>query len=459
MDISVKDKIDVAGSRLVVLGLGRSGIGAARLARHADATVFISDSASGKGYGEILARLSEEGINGESGGHSRQVFTADLIIVSPGIPADSNIIKKILDYGIPVIGEIEFASWFTDHPIISVTGSNGKTTTVYALHHMFDGTQYKPCLAGNMGLSFSVAVLSDLKKKTENRIYILEISSFQMEFIQHFKPSIAVFLNITPDHLDRHGDMNSYVRAKLNMAGNLRENSDGEIVFNTDDALLHEQFSEMRNAVPFGFSSRTGSLYSVLKGSIVDGSGQEVLDVHETGLPGDHNISNLLAAATAASLKGIKNEKIVRTFQEFPGVPHRLESVGTINDVQFINDSKATNVDAVKVALKSFTSPIILLLGGLDKAGDFEKLIPHTHNIHAVLAFGKAQDKIAAALVDAVRLINCVSLKDAVVESKKLARPGDIVLLSPGCASFDEFSNFEERGEYFKKLVKQDDMK
>jgi len=454
MDISKKDKININGSKVTVLGIGRSGIGAARLAKHFGATVFISDAGTKDIFKENLITLSKENIEGEYGGHSDRIYDTDLMVVSPGVPNNAPSIIKALENNIPVVGEIEFGSWFTSDPIVSVTGSNGKTTTVYALLHMFNNSSLNPTLAGNMGKSFSEAVLEDLIDKPENRIYILEISSFQMEFIQHFKPFVAVFLNITPDHLDRHGSMHVYMEAKFKMAMNLE--SDGIIIYNSDDGLLVEQYSSNANSIPFGFTSDDKSLFSIKNDVIINQKGQILFPVSDISLPGKHNLSNLLAAATAASISGIEDQNIVISMREFQGVQHRMEQVCIFNGAVFVNDSKATNVDAVKVALESYSQPIILLLGGKDKKGDFKELIPLTHNIHYILAFGKARDVIATALVDAVRLQKFASLKIAVAKSKELARPGDIVLLSPGCASFDEFNNFEERGNYFKKWVNQD---
>lgn len=453
MDISLKHNINLNGARVTVLGLGRSGLGAARLAKYLGAHVFVSDGGTNPDFKKVLSHLNNEGISGEFGGHSEKVVQSDLVIISPGIPCDAGIVKTISEKSIPIVGEIEFSSWYADAPVIAVTGSNGKTTTVFAIHHMLDGTEFIPVLAGNMGISFSDVVLSDMQKPKVNRVYVLEISSFQMEFIHHFKPEIAVFLNITPDHLDRHVTMAAYSEAKFRMARNLTET--GSILYNAEDSQVANKFSARTNAVPFGLKTIPGQLFKMSGEEIQSDKGEFLINAGNAGIPGKHNLSNLFAAATAAKTMGVSSDKIVRSIQTFRGVAHRMEYAGSINGADFINDSKATNVDAVKVALKSYSRPLILLLGGKDKAGNFKELIPLTHNVQYILAFGKARNVIAAALVDAVRLMQFIGLKDAVAESKRLARPGDIVLLSPGCASFDEFSNFEERGNFFKELVKQ----
>lgn len=446
MDISKRKSINISGNRVVVIGLGRSGSGAAKLAHFLGADVLISDPSTTDSVFSQAEELTAMGIKTETGGHSQAIYNADLMVVSPGVPRQAECIRHAQKNNIPVVGEIEFASWFTQAPIIAVTGSNGKTTTVHILANMCQSDQVRGVLAGNVGSAFSHHVMAELQSPDPQRVYILEISSFQMEFILHFRPKISVFLNISPDHLDRHGTMEEYIDAKLNMMSNLTE--DDWVIYNEDDPLLNHHFTGMTlSCIPFSIE-KSSNMFSC--DDQVYFKQEPFIRFDEITLPGPHNLANLIAAGTAASLIGINKEQLRDVFSTFKAIAHRMEKVARVDDVEYINDSKATNVDAVKVALQSYSQPIILILGGKDKGGDFAQLLPHTHNVKTVLAYGQARDLIAAALADAVRLSTMESLKDAVHLSHELARPGDIVLLSPGCASFDQFNGYEERGDKFK---------
>lgn len=451
MDISIQDRIQIAGRALTVIGLGRSGMAAARLAHQLGAQVFVSDSAQGEAVLANQRALKAEGIEVETGRHSRQVYAADLWIISPGVPVQADLVNQARRNRIPVVGEIEFASWYTQAPILAITGSNGKTTTAQILTAMCQTSHFQGQVGGNVGIPFADLVRSDLKKPDPRRVYILEVSSFQLETIRHFKPHISLFLNVAPDHLDRHASLQEYLQAKLNLARN--QTSVDFIVPNADDPLLRDQF-EGGTASVVPFSLEGPGLYSLNEAKIYDDEHAILIRLNQIALPGRHNLANLLAAATAAHLLGVPNQQIQAVMATFKGVEHRLETVATIAGVTYINDSKATNVAAVKVALDSFTEPIVLILGGKDKGGDFTQLLPHTHNkVVEVVAYGEARDKISTALGDAVRSTSVVDLKGAVERSHQRARPGEIVLLSPGCASFDEFENFEHRGKAFKRLV------
>ena len=453
MDISNKGHIQISGKNVVVIGIGKSGKSAASLAKHLGANVLISDSDFNPKMIELSKLVQTVGIKTELGGHSEKIYDADLWIISPGVRQDATIIQNAKAKDIPVISEIEFASWFTDSPIIGLTGSNGKTTTVHLLNQMCDTDGFSPALCGNIGTAFSDIVLADMEKNKSDRIYVLEISSFQMEHIVHFKPFISIFINITPDHMDRYLTMKDYVQAKYNMIQNQDEND--HVVYNIDDPILNNKFigvSPQTHA--FSLMGADNTLLTTNSTKIYDEAHATLIRLNQIALPGRHNLANILAAATAAKILGIPNSRITQVISAFVGVEHRLERVLDINGVTYYNDSKATNVDAVKVALDSFDNTIYLILGGKDKGGKFSQLLPHAQNkVKEIVVYGQAIETISAALGDAVKLEQVSSLKDAVEICHLRAVSGDIVLLSPGCASFDQFENFEERGDAFKSIV------
>lgn len=452
MDINRKDTIDLHGKKVTVIGLARSGVAAAKLAKEIGANVFVSDKSNTNEVQLAIKELQNIGIFGEINGHTDNIYNADLWVISPGVPKDSDIIKNAQGKNIPIVSEVEFASWFTLAPILAVTGSNGKTTTVHMLYEMCKTEDVHPVLSGNVGHPFAAAVLNDLAEQNHKRVHILEISSFQMEFIKHFKPYISIFLNLSPDHLNRYKDMDDYVATKMNMWSN--QTQDDFLVFNADDKLLSKRIGNSQaKIIPFSLQGDTNGLFKLNATKIYDQEHATLINLDDIALPGKHNLSNYLGAATTATLLGIASSRIKKVMSTFCGVPHRLEHIGEINGVVYINDSKATNVNAVTVALDSFERPILLILGGQDKGGDFLSLTPHTHNVKEVLTIGESEDAISTVLGDAVRLRSCGSLKSAVEVAHTHAQPGDIVLLSPGCASFDQFDNFEQRGDVFRELV------
>jgi len=453
MDISNKNSINIQDAKTTVIGFGRSGEGASRLAQHFGASVFISDGKTDTKMKSRAQQLEVEGIDVELGGHSDQIYDAELWIISPGIAQDSPIVIEAKSKHIPVVSEIEFASWFTQAPIIGVTGSNGKTTTVNILYEMCKTDRLSPALAGNVGTALSDTVLNDVINPPSNRVYVLEISSFQMEQIIHFKPFISVFLNITPDHLDRYPTLDEYIQAKLNMINNQDEND--HIIYNEDDPVLCKKFNGvLPNRHPFSLAGTGETMFTINATKIYDEAHATLIQLDQLALPGRHNLANALAAATAARLMGVPNSRITQAMSSFTGVPHRLERVMELNGVIYYNDSKATNVDAVKVALDSFKNDIHLILGGKDKGGEFSQLLPHAQNkVKEIVAYGQAGEMISTALGDAVKLECVSSLRDAIEICHLRAVSGDIVLLSPGCASFDQFNNFEERGDTFKSIL------
>ena len=453
IDITKREKINIVDKPISVIGLGKSGTSAAELAHHLGAQVKISDSSDNIDVNKNADQMFAKGISVETGGHSKTIYDSNLWIISPGIDKNSDVIKKAKKLNIPIVGEIEFASWFTNSSIIAVTGSNGKTTTVNALNEMCQTRNLKGMLGGNIGTPFSSNVLDEIIQKSQNNIHILEISSFQMETIVHFKPNICVFLNISPDHLNRHGTIEEYLRMKLNMAKNL--NRDDSIVYNIDDNKLKDSFKNY-SAKQIPFSTLISNTTICAKGTkIKDSKGNILISKKDIAISGEHNLLNLLAAATAAKIVKIPNEKIANVFKSFTGVPHRLEKVITKNNITYINDSKATNLDSVIVAIKSIKMPLVLLMGGVNKGTDFRLILPYIRSCHVkvIITYGEAAGEILSAIGDAVRSIKKIDLNSAVESAQSIATPGDAILLSPGCASFDQFKNFEERGNLFKKLV------
>ena len=455
IDTSIRKNINIRDKRVSVIGLGLSGTEAAKLANHLGAIVFASDASMDKRVcAHSMELMHTHHIASETGIHSDKIYDADLWIISPGIPKDSEIVLKAIQEKIPIVGEIEFASWFSNDPIIAVTGSNGKTTTSHILYNMCQSKELKGMMAGNMGIPFSERVLNNIKDPKENVLYLLEISSFQLEFIKHFSPDILVYTNISPDHLDRHGSMEEYINMKLNALMNMKDK--GQIIYNKDDAILEKALSPFpHKKQPFSTKSKD-VLFRIDKKKIIGPSNDKLLNVDELNIPGEHNLQNFLAASTCSHLMGISQNQIVKSMKEFKGVEHRLEYVRTINEVEFINDSKATNIDSVIVAMNTYKKPIILILGGFNKGANFRLLLPHIKSSHVrdIVSYGDAGGQINTALGDAVRSVQVTDLSSAVKKAQLMAAPGDIVLLSPGCASYDEFSNFEERGNHFKSIIK-----
>ena len=454
IDITVRENINIRDKQVTVIGLGLSGIETAKLANHLGARVFASDSgSSNRVNAHVMDLMHFHHIASETGLHSEKIYDADLWVLSPGVPKNADIVIKAQEKNIPIVGEIEFASWFTESPIVAVTGSNGKTTTAYILAEMCQSKNNHAVMAGNMGLPFSERVLNEIKTLDETRTYILEVSSFQMEFVYHFSPTIAVYTNLSIDHLDRHGSMEEYLKMKLRMIQNMDQ--EDCVVYNGDDPeLVSALENQTVRLQPFSIT-RSDTLYTLEGTSIKNHSGKSLAGLDELGILGDHNLSNLLSAATCSHLLGIPDDHISQVMKTFTGVEHRLEHVLTINDVQYINDSKATNINSVIVAIDTFKKPIILILGGRNKGADFRLLLPHIKSSHVrdIISYGEAGGQISTAIGDAVRSVQVTDLNSAVKTAQRLAAPGDVVLLSPGCASFDQFANFEERGQYFKTKV------
>ena len=449
LNISNKNLLN---KKITIIGLKKSGYAATILGHELGANIFVSEIDNDLEIITNKNNLIKKGIDVETGNHSKLVYDADFWVISPGVPNDIEIIKQAKALNIPIIGEIEFASKFTSTPIIAVTGSNGKSTTVNILYSMLKTDKLEPILAGNIGIPFSEKVFEELKNPDLGNIYILEISSFQLEFIEQFRAMICVYLNISPDHLDRHENMDKYLKIKLKMIKNHKK--DDTVVYNNDDPILDVAFNDyLLEKIPFSISNQT-PFFGVNETKIYNENNEPYVFIDDIILKGKHNLSNLLASATVAKLMNVDDKIIINTMKNFSGIDHRLQIIKEINEVTYVNDSKATNIHSVIVAINSFETPIILLLGGKNKNSDFRLLLPHTkRHVKHIVSYGEAGGEIAAAIGDAVRL-NCVSsLSEAVASAHNLASPGDIVLMSPGCASFDQFNNFEERGEKFISLV------
>ncbi len=440
------------GCPVAVLGAARSGREVARLLHLAGARVLLSEARPARQVAEQLRHLPED-IEVETGGHSSNILKAHLVVISPGIPLEIPILQKVRRAHIPVVGELEVASWFTRAPIIAITGSNGKTTTTALTGEMFRYQYADVIVGGNIGRPFS----GELLKMPRPVFNILEVSSFQLESIHAFHPRAAVITNLSPNHLDRYAGFDAYVRAKLNLLKNMT--GDDILLYNADDPMLT---AHLRRVVPqqFPFS---------LKGALDQGSWWQAdgirirwqeLDV-EIPIPGmrlrgPHNRYNLLVAATLAALFGVELRHVQQVAETFQGLPHRLEPVGKVGGVLFVNDSKATTVQALEFALQSFQEPLVLIAGGKDKGGDFGALVPLLQQrVKAAVLIGQAARRIQEAWQGYIPLYRCTTLKAAVQQAFRLADAGDVVLLAPACSSFDMFRDYEDRGEQFRRMVQQ----
>ena len=439
--------------RIVILGAGESGAGAAVLAKKEGFDVFVSDmSKINDKYKKIL---NDHNIEWEEGHHTEEkILNASEIVKSPGIPKEAPMIKKVMEKGIHIISEIEFASRYTNSKMVCITGSNGKTTTTSLIYHIFKEAGYDAGLAGNIGKSLALQVAED-----PHEYYIIELSSFQLDNMYDFHANIAILLNITPDHLDRYDFcMQNYVDAKMRIIQNQTEN-DSFIYWNDDPIIKKELEKYDIKAIVFPFSElkENGSIGYIEEGKyIIEKPTPFNMEQEELSLSGKHNIYNSLAAGIATNIAGIKKEVIRKSLSDFPGVEHRLEKVTKVGGVQYINDSKATNVDACWYALESMKTPTILIVGGKDKGNDYDSIKPLVKEKCVGLVYLGADNKKLHDNFDnmGIPVRDTHSMKECVQACYEMAKPGDTVLLSPCCASFDLFKNMEDRGEQFKTLVR-----
>lgn len=441
--------------KLVVLGGGESGVGAAILGKTKGMEVFLSDM--GTIRPEYIAMLEEEGIPYEQGGHTEErLLDADLVVKSPGIPPYAPLVKKFTGKGTPVISEIEFGGRYTDAKMICITGSNGKTTTTLLTYHILKKAGLNVGLAGNVGKSLALQVARE-----HHDVYVIELSSFQLENMYDFKAGIAVITNITPDHLDRYDHkMENYVAAKFRILQN--QGPDDYFIYWQDDPIVREQIKHMQieaMQLPFSEFHEEGAKAYVEDGIVRFETPMEVWDIprDRLALPGLHNLYNSMAAGMSASLFNIKKETIRHALEDFEAVEHRLEYVDTIGGVRYINDSKATNVNSTWYALESMTTPTVLILGGKDKGNDYTEIEALVgEKVKAIVCMGKDNAKLLDFFSGKVPEIRDThSIQEAVKACAELASEGDTVLLSPCCASFDLFTSYEDRGRKFKEEVRR----
>ena len=439
---------NIKNKNITILGAARSGIAAAELLSKFGAAVFVSDSASKDKKIVEIDLLKGLGIPFEFGEHSEKVFESDFVVLSPGIPVASSIVQNILKNKIPVLSEIEIASWFCKSPMIAVTGSNGKTTTTTLIGEILKTEQAQRIQAGNIGDPFAAQVINS----NEDNWAVIEVSSFQLETIDKFHPKVAAILNLAPNHLDRYdGKYEKYVDAKLNILKNI--NSSDYIIYNLDDELLSEKIRE-NDSQKISFSANNKNANAYLNESDLVIENEVLININEIKLNGIHNYMNIMAAVLAAHIAGISKDSIGKVLREFAGVEHRLEFVRELNGIQYVNDSKATTVESLSVALQSFNHPIVLIAGGKDKGSDFSKL---NHLIEKftreVILIGNAKEKISKSWESLKPVHFSDTLNDAVQMATKIAKEKDTVLLSPACASFDMFKDYEDRGRQFKSIV------
>ena len=439
--------------KIVVLGAGESGAGAAVLAKKQGFEVFVSDMSAIKD--KYKSMLDSHQIEWEEGRHTEEkILDADEVIKSPGIPDQAPMVQKIIAKGTPIISEIEFAGRYTTSKMICITGSNGKTTTTSLIYHIFKQAGYDVGLAGNIGNSLALQVAED-----PHAYYVIELSSFQLDNMYDFKADIAILLNITPDHLDRYDNcMQNYVDAKMRIIQNQTE-QDAFIYWNDDPIIQRElkKYDIRSVTYPFSALKENGSIGYIEEGTYtIERPTPFNMEQESLSLTGTHNIYNSLAAGIASDISGIKKEVIRKSLSDFPGVEHRLEKVCRIGGVQYVNDSKATNVDACWYALESMTTPTILIIGGKDKGNDYEPIKPLVREKCRAIVYLGADNQKLHDNFDSLGLpvVDTHNMRDCVDACYRLAQPGDTVLLSPCCASFDLFKNMEDRGEQFKTLVR-----
>jgi UDP-N-acetylmuramoylalanine--D-glutamate ligase len=450
--------MELNGKRVLVVGLGKSGVASALFLKAHGAHVTVSDTKSGDELRNEIPVLLDHGITVETGGHGDRTFRGqDLIVVSPGVPVDAPPLVQARALGEAVIGEIELAAQFLPGPIVAITGSNGKTTTTTLTGEIMTAAGFPALVGGNIGTP-AISLAERAKPET---VIVLEISSFQLETIQSFRPKVTVVLNVTPDHLDRHRTFEVYVNAKARIFEN-QQGSDFAVL-NADDPTCVAMGSRTRAQV-FCFSRQKEVQQGawVRDGNIVfrDGRGEpktsqrEIMQVSEIPLKGAHNLENVLAAVCAGALMGCSPEKIRQAVCDFKAVEHRLEFVATIRGVDYYNDSKATNVDATIKALESFPANIHLILGGKDKGSDYTVLNDLLRQrVKRVYTIGAAAAKIESQIKNA-EVVHAETLENALRKASAAAQSGDVVLLAPACASFDQFENYEHRGQVFKEIVR-----
>lgn len=447
---------EVRRTTFSVVGAAESGTSVARLLVSSGASVFVSDSGTREKLQKEIAVLEQHGIPYEVGHNSEKVLEAQIVVISPGVPLTASIVRQAYARGLRVVSEIEVAGWLCRGPIVAITGSNGKTTTTTLTGRIFADAKKKSVVAGNIGTAFSSVVL-DMDHETTA---IIEVSSFQLDTIESFRPKVSVLLNITPDHLNRYDyKFENYITSKCRIFKN--QTLDDYLIYNYDDPVTREAVhSDARSRVhllPFSLIEKFD------EGAFIDnhrmlirfgGKELDVVGTDEISIKGEHNLYNSMASSIVSTVMGVGTPSLRATLRNFKGVEHRLEFVREIEGIKYVNDSKATNVDAVWYALRSFTDPLVVLMGGRDKGNDYSRLVePVRNHVRAIVAIGESADTVVTNFVSMVPVERAGTMEEAIEAARRLARPGDVVLLSPACASFDWFDNYEHRGKVFKEIV------
>jgi UDP-N-acetylmuramoylalanine--D-glutamate ligase len=445
--------VDLKGKSVAILGMARSGLAAAELVKKMGGIPFVSDRAASDRLKEGIDKLEALGIEYETDTHTvDRISRNDLIVLSPGIAIDDPLVKGLMNSGREVISELELASRFLPCPMVAVTGTNGKTTTVTLIAHILSQSGVPNALAGNIGHPLSAAI----EQLDSNSCAVVEVSSFQLEAAPSLHPRVAAILNVTPDHLDRHRTFEKYLELKQRIYQN--QNQDDTLVFNSGDPVVTNLAADAASQ-KLGFALDSDDAFATVKDHTVvlkeSGNWISMLDVDDISLPGSHNVENVLAAVACCYAIGVKLPAIRKAVRSFKGVEHRLESVGVFRGVRWVNDSKATNVQAGIIALQAMTSPVILLAGGRAKAEDYSRVIPYFKNkVKVAIVFGEAGSMLEKTWHSAVEIHRANDLQEAVALAAGLAQYGDTVLLSPMGSSFDQFRDFEERGRKFKQWIK-----
>lgn len=439
---------------VAILGAGESGVGAAILAKKEGLVPFVSDK--GKIKEKYKTVLKNNNVEWEEGAHDEsRILSAKEIIKSPGIPDGVQLIQKALKNGINVISEIEFAARYCKAKTIGITGSNGKTTTTMLLYHVLKSAGVNVGLAGNVGKSFAEQVSNN-----DYEWYVLELSSFQLDGVFDYSPDISILLNITPDHLDRYqNDFEKYADSKMRIVKNSK--AEGVFIYNQDDEAIKAAMSRndfKAKQIPFSIKNKVSEgAYLDEKQLIININNSElIMSIHDLALKGNHNLYNTMASGIAGRILDLRKELIRESLSDFQNVEHRLETVATVHGIEFINDSKATNINSTWYALESLTKPAIWIVGGVDKGNDYSELMELVKDkVKAIICLGKDNSKIIRSFQDEIQIIEeAYSADEAVRKAYEIGRKGDVVLLSPACASFDLFENYEDRGHQFKKAVR-----
>ena len=428
--LPIKDK------KIGIIGAGSSGIHAAKLAKYYGADVFLSDSDNNN-------KCCIDGIKTEFGNHSDKILKSDFVIKSPGVPRNIKIVSKLIDSKIPIISEIEFASWFTKTSIIGITGTNGKTTTVELINYILNKNGFKVLLGGNIGIPFSKNVLIELKDKIRYDFHILEISSFQLEDIKYLKPHYSIIINIKPDHLDRYKSFKDYKNAKFKIALNL--DSKDTLIINekdTNDLKINSNIIVKKFKINNNNFFVNNDIYNI--------------KLNQNNLKGDHNLENILIANIISSNLGISQKLIEQSIKKFKPLNHRIERINVKSQTKFYNDSKATNLSATIAAIKYIKKNIVLILGGIDKnKSEFSVLAKYTSKIKKIILYGDSRNDIKQSIKKYFNVLVYKNFHNAVIESIKLSKRNDNVLLSPACASYDQFKSYRHRGQKFKEIINE----